>query len=78
MRAATLTTHNTQEKDLQGEPQITQEHLENNQSVREILLKRGVKPEELPSEEDIKKLHRRLASDEMKMAKKLKGFKDTE
>lgn len=73
--AATLTAHNTQEKDLQGEGPITNEHLENNQSVRQMLLQRGVKPENLPPEEDIKKLERRLKSQEKKMPKKLKGWR---
>ncbi len=73
--AATLTAHNTEQKDLQGEMAITGEHLENNQSVRDMLLKRGVKPEDLPPEEDLKKLERRLASEEKKMGKKLKGWK---
>ena len=73
--ATTLTAHNTQEKDLQGEDPITNEHLENNQSVRQMLLQRGVKPENLPPEEDIKKLERRLKSQEKKMPKKLKGWR---
>lgn len=73
--AATLTAHNTEQKDLRGEIAITGEHLENNQSVRDMLLKRGVKPEELPPEEDIQKLERRLASEEKKMGKRLKGWK---
>ena len=73
--AATLTAHNTQEKDLQGEHPISEEHIENNQSVREMLLKRGVRPEELPPEEDIKKLERKIKSEEKKMNKKIKGWK---
>lgn len=76
--AATLTAHNTQEKDLHGEPAITDEHIENNQSVRQMLLQRGVKPEELPPEEDIKKLERRLKAQEKKMPKGLKGWKEKE
>lgn len=76
--AATLTAHNTQEKDLHGEPAITDEHIENNQSVRQMLLQRGVKPEELPPEEDIKKLQRRLKAQEKKMPNGLKGWKEQE
>ncbi|MFK7923865.1 MAG: DNA damage-inducible protein D [Bacteroidia bacterium] len=76
--AATLTAHNTQEKDLKGEPAITDEHIENNLSVRQMLLQRGVRPEELPPEEDIKKLERRLSSQEKKLSKNLKGLKGLE
>ncbi|CAN0582653.1 unnamed protein product, partial [Ectocarpus sp. 12 AP-2014] len=76
--AATLTAHNTQEKDLRGEGPITHEHLENNQSVRQMLLQRGVRPEELPPEEDLQKLERRLKSQEKKMPKNLKGWKRKE
>ena len=43
-------------EDLQGEPAITREHVQNNQSVRDMLGQRGIKPEELPPSEDIKKL----------------------
>jgi DNA-damage-inducible protein D len=64
-----LTSHNVIEKDLNKENQISQEHVENNKAVRNMLLKRGVKPEALPPSEDIKKLERRLESDEKKVAK---------
>lgn len=58
--AAELTNINTARNDLQGEEAITEEHIQNNKSVRDLLLSRGVKPEELPPAEDIKKLERRL------------------
>ncbi|RZA00673.1 MAG: DNA damage-inducible protein D [Sphingobacteriaceae bacterium] len=64
-----LTSHNVIEKDLNKQNQISQEHIDNNKAVREILLKRGVKPEALPPAEDVKKLERRLESDEKKAAK---------
>ena len=57
---------NVQSKDLQSETVITQEHIENNAAVRRILLERGVVPEDLPAEEDVKKVERRLASEEKK------------
>ena len=50
-----------------GEPAITREHMQNNQSVREMLGKRGIRPEELPPAEDI--LERRVASEEKKIEK---------
>ena len=64
--AAELTSVNVQTKDLQSETMITQEHVENNAAVRRILLERGVVPEDLPAEEDVKKVERRLASEKKK------------
>ncbi|HEY5327869.1 MAG TPA: DNA damage-inducible protein D [Mucilaginibacter sp.] len=64
-----LTSHNVIEKDLNKQTQISQEHVENNKAVRDILLQRGVRPEALPPAEDVKKLERRLDSDEKKAAK---------
>jgi DNA-damage-inducible protein D len=66
-----LTSHNVIEKDLTKENQISQEHVDNNKAVRNMLLQRGVKPEALapPGREDVKKLERRLESDEKKAAK---------
>lgn len=64
-----LTSHNVIEKDLNRQNQISQEHVDNNKAVRDMLLKRGVKPEALPPVEDVKKLERRLDSDEKKAAK---------
>jgi len=67
--AAEITNHNVKENDLQGEPSITGEHVQNNTSVRNMLAERGIKPEELPPEEDLKKLERRVKSSEKKMIK---------
>ena len=64
--AAELTSVNVQTKDLQSETTITQEHIDNNAAVRRILLERGVVPEDLPAEEDVKKVERRLASEKKK------------
>lgn len=66
--ATEITNHNVQQADLQGESAITQEHIQNNTSVRNMLGERGIKPEELPAEEDIRKLERRVKSDEKKLA----------
>lgn len=61
--ATEITVFNTKEKDLRNEWQISSEHITNNKSVRNILIDRGIKPEELPPEEDIKKLVRRVNSE---------------
>ena len=66
--ATEMTNYNVEEKDLSGEPAITIEHVQNNSSVREMLGQRGLKPEDLPPSEDIKKLERRVKSQEKKIA----------
>ena len=53
--ATELTSHNVVEKDLNGDVQITKEHIENNLAVRSMLNERGIKPENLPALEDVKK-----------------------
>ncbi|MDR0983052.1 MAG: DNA damage-inducible protein D [Culturomica sp.] len=65
--ATEMTNYNVDAKDLYGEMPITNEHIQNNKSVRDMLGKRGIKPEELPPSEDIKKLERRVASEEKKI-----------
>lgn len=65
--ATEMTNYNVEEKDLQGENPITQEHIQNNRSVRQMLGERGIRPEELPPAEDIKKLERRVKSAEKKL-----------
>lgn len=66
--ATEMTNYNVGEKDLQGENAITDEHVQNNSSVRSMLEQRGIKPEELPPSEDIKKLERCVKSNEKKLA----------
>lgn len=68
--AAEMTSVNVQSKDLQGERDITAEHEDNNRAVRQMLIQRGIVPENLPPAEDVKKVERRLASDEKKALKK--------
>lgn len=68
--ATEMTNYNVEEKDLQGEPAITVEHVDNNSSVREMLEQRGIKPENLPLSEDIRKLERRVQKEDKQLAKK--------
>lgn len=67
--AAEITIHNAREKNMQSESQISHEHVTNNAAVRKTLLDRGIRPETLPPAEDVKKVQRRLASDEKKSMK---------
>ena len=48
----------------------------NNLAVRKMLIERGVKPEQLPASEDLKKIQRRLEGDEKKVIKEAKKKKD--
>lgn len=61
--ATEITNYNVKKNNLSGEPTITHEHVKNNQDVRGVLAKSGIKPEELPPEEDLKKLERRVKSE---------------
>jgi DNA-damage-inducible protein D len=54
--AAEMTSVNVQTKDLQGEMQITKEHVDNNAAVRQMLVQRGIVPEDLPPAEGVKQL----------------------
>ena len=73
--ATELTSHNVLEKDLQGQEQISNEHVDNNLAVRKMLKERGVKPENLPPAEDVKKVERKLKGDEKKILKETKKAK---
>ena len=65
--ATEMTSVNVQTKDLQGEAPITQEHVDNNAAVRKMLVERSIIPENLPPAEDVKKVERRLATEEKKL-----------
>jgi len=72
--AAEITNFNVKKDNLFGEPRITKEHIKNNRDVRELLAKSGITPENLPPEQDIRKLERKVKSDEKRIvatAKKL-------
>lgn len=70
--ATEMTNHNVEQKDLIGEVPITGEHIQNNLSVRDMLGKRGIQPENLPPAEDIKKVERRVAKEEKTLEKSTK------
>ena len=74
--AAEITIFNSREKRLGTESAISREHITNNDAVRRTLLERGIRPESLPPAEDVKKVERRLTSEEKKSLKKLDVLKD--
>lgn len=67
--ATEITIHNARTKNMQRETEISSEHVTNNSAVRQTLLDRGIRPEQLPAAEDVKKVERRLASAERKSLK---------
>ena len=79
--ATEMTNYNVEEKDLYGEQSITVEHIQNNQSAREMQGHRAIKPENLPPAEDIKKVERRIVKEEKQIVegtKKLPTKKKSE
>ena len=71
-----ITNHNLKKnRSLSGEQCITEEHVRNNENVRSTLINSGIKPEFLPTEEDIKKLERKLKSEDKKLPKTTKKLK---
>lgn len=64
-----LTSVNVRQKDLYGQKPIEKEHVDNNTAVRNMLVDRGIYPEQLPAGEDVKKVERRLKSEEKKITK---------
>ncbi len=67
--ATEITIFNTKAKGLRSEQSISEEHITNNRSVRKTLLSREIIPENLPPEEDIKKIERKLKSENKKLLK---------
>lgn len=65
-----MTSVNVQRENYRGEADISREHVQNSSSVRNMLGERGIKPEELPAEEDIAKVERRVKRDEKALSKK--------
>ncbi|MDR6371536.1 DNA-damage-inducible protein D [Chryseobacterium bernardetii] len=70
--AAEMTGLNVQNKNLKGQVNIEEEHIDNNFAVRDMLTNRGIIPEDLPPAEDVKKLQRKLDGDEKKVLKQTK------
>lgn len=66
--AVEITNFNVKKDNLFGEQKITKEHIQNNHNVRKLLAKSGIVPENLPPEQDIKKLEQKLKSDEKAMS----------
>ena len=70
-----LTNVNIRKADLKTEVAISNEHVKNNKDVRGLLLKSGIKPENLPAEEDVKKIERKVKSEDKKLLQETKKLK---
>jgi DNA-damage-inducible protein D len=73
-----ITNFNIKRGDLRTETGVTREHVKNNQEVRKLLVKRNIKPEQLPPAENIKKLERKLTSEQKKLITKAKPLDTTQ
>jgi len=67
--ATEITMFNARQHQMTSEGAISSEHITNNQAVRNTLLERGIRPEHLPADEDVKKVERRIASEDRKALK---------
>lgn len=76
--AASMTSYNVEQHDLNGTTAIENEHVGNNMSVRTTLLERRITPEDLPAEEDTKRVERRIKTEEKQLMKNTEGFKSEE
>ncbi|MBU2492650.1 MAG: DNA damage-inducible protein D [Bacteroidetes bacterium] len=74
--AAEITIFNVKDKNIEKGNRIAWEHIRNNKSVRNLLIERGIIPEDLPAEEDVKKLERRVKSENKKLQKSPDKLKD--
>lgn len=68
--AAEITIFNARQHQMGTEAAVSREHVTNNAAVRNTLLERGIRPESLPPAEDVKKVERRLLSEDKKALKK--------
>jgi len=73
--ATEITIFNARAKSMNTEEDISDEHITNNATVRGTLISRGITPENLPPEEDVQKVERRLKSEEKKEVKKISKSK---
>ncbi len=76
--AAEITRFNVGQRNLRTEDGITGEHVKNNQEVRKLLVDRGIVPESLPPAEDIRKVERRLKSEQKKLPKQVEPLNDSD
>lgn len=64
-----MTDHNINEKNLRGAYQMTDEVIKNSKATRQTLLSRGIRPEKLKAEEDLKKIEQRRIKEQKLLLK---------
>jgi DNA-damage-inducible protein D len=65
-----ITTFSINRDGLATERAISKEHVKNNTDVRNLLGQRNIRPESLPPAEDLKKMERRLKTEEKKLPRR--------
>ena len=72
--ATEITIFNAKQNEMETENQISNEHIANNKTIRETLISRGITPEDIPPEDDVKKIERKLNREDKKSLKSNEGF----
>lgn len=72
--ATEITIYNAKQNNMDTEEEISNEHITNNSSVRETLISRWIRPENVQPEEDIKKVERKLNSDNKQSLKNIRNL----
>ena len=73
---AEITIFNVKANQMRTGREISKEHIVNNKSVRNTLIERGIRPENLLPDEDVKKVERKLKSSEKKKLKNQNFLED--
>ncbi|MES2217288.1 MAG: DNA damage-inducible protein D [Pseudomonadota bacterium] len=71
-----ITTFNAVRDNLKGEQPITEEHIKSNTTVRNALRQSNIYPENLPPSEDVKKIDRKIKSENKRLPKSTKVLSD--
>ncbi|MBP6085079.1 DNA damage-inducible protein D [Candidatus Gracilibacteria bacterium] len=73
--ALAMTDHNIKEKNIQGNPAINAEVVKNSKATRDTLLSRGIKPELINPEEDLKHIESRRKKETKELQRKIRSLK---
>lgn len=71
--ALSMTDHNIKQKNLRGQYQMTEEVVKNSKATRQTLLSRGIRPEALKAQEDLKLVASKRKKELVLTAKKRLG-----
>ncbi len=75
--ATEITNFNVRQHAMRDERAISNEHITNNEALRNTLLERGIRPESLAPVETVKKVERRLSSSDKQAQKKPEALPST-